>query len=601
MATHVWNCGFECQVSGAGTHIAPVGTWSFSTSTKRTGAASFRANPTAAHGYFNLDSTSLTGGLTMTQRTVGRFYVNFASLPTGDTWLVASVQFLGSAIGVGFKNSDSTIRGMHNNGGNTFSSNGATVTTGTWYRVDFDINTSANPWKVDVRVDGVALNQLTTALAANTHTYFAIGIGCNLVATTTDAFFEDCVISQTGADYPLGPGEVQRLLPNADGTHSVTGTNIIRGTTAAPTGGGNVNGSSDTYTYVDEVPLGGGGDFINQQTTAGTEYAEIAFENTPSGKGAPRSVSVIIARHESTTSTGAAQHRLRDTVSAAEDTFLNFNAAGSTSLRYTWKCYAAAPGGAAWTSAILDGIVYRFGYSSDADPDMYADGVMLEAEYLSPYTASMSGGITPSGTLKFSVTKVLAGAITSAGTLVRKTYKSFTGGITPTGALTAFKVVVLAVSGSIASSGTLVRKAIKQVSGSVASSGTLKFSISKLLSGGITPAGALTPLKATFLTFTGTIASTGALKLKPSLTLTGTITTAGGLLRGVQSTLRGTITSAGTLIKRPSIRMTGSIASSGALSTGQQALRHTAKVVIKAGTNIQLAARRLFSGNSRLR
>jgi hypothetical protein len=47
----------------------------------------------------------------------------------------------------------------------------------------------------------------------------------------------------------------------------------------------------------------------------------------------------------------------------------------------TTSTYASAivtPASAAWTQAAVNGLVTRIGYASDANPDPYWDGLMLE-------------------------------------------------------------------------------------------------------------------------------------------------------------------------------------------------------------------------------
>jgi len=328
---------------------------------------------------YRLDTAGLSGGITMAQRQIFRFNMKWTDFPAADLSFIATKNGgFGNYLGLYYETSDSSVRTIKTDwlGGTVVAgASGVVISLDTEYLIDVDLEQDANPWTADAKVNGTSVAQVTSSEAAATPSDIYVGWVASGQATL---ILDDMVVSQTTADYPIGAGEVYRRLPaTPDGDHNVSGSNFLRNAAGAAI----ADSDTDVYTLLDEVPLGGGSDFVNQAANASGEYVAINFENTPSGLGAPRGLDVIVARHEFGTGSGNSQHRLRDTVSAAEDTFLSFSGAGSTSLRYVRKCYATAPGGAAWTSAIFDGLVYRFGYSSDANPDQYSDGAMLEVEY----------------------------------------------------------------------------------------------------------------------------------------------------------------------------------------------------------------------------
>ena len=202
-----------------------------------------------------------------------RVYLYFTTIPaTGFTLLETSVTRCGIAVG-----NTGEIGILIDNGSFGGSGYSLPVVVGQWYRVDLDINVSANPWTVDMLVDGATLLQRTAAKAASADTILRIGMPG---AATGDVYYDDLLLSNTGADYPIGPGKVLSFVPDADGTHTATTTTIVKGTIATPVGA-NVAGATDVFNWVNARPiLGGATDntrLVNQQTLGTTLYAEEDF------------------------------------------------------------------------------------------------------------------------------------------------------------------------------------------------------------------------------------------------------------------------------------------------------------------------------------
>lgn len=377
--TPVFCCGMECGVSGG--HINLLGTSSFATGSPLTGLRSVRCNPTAATGRI---ATVNTYGVGLQ---VIRGRIKFTSLPDANVMLISNNQ-LGN-VGAVFNVGDGKIYA-----GTALGSLGATgvsVATGIEYIIDCRINSTANPWLIDVQVNGVACGQATSATAANSS---ATSIVYGFANTcTADALIDDLLISITTGDYPIGAGKVLSFVPNADGTHTSTSTNIVKGTTGTPVGAAITSSTTDAFNWVNGRPiLGGASDntrLINQQTVASTEYVEIAFEDTTE-VNPPRAVEVLTADREASTATANFQTKLND--NGTEDAIANRGTvAGSTSDRYITKQYATMVGGGAWTLARFNGLKARFGYSSDATPDQYWRGIMIEAEFPESLDASAFG------------------------------------------------------------------------------------------------------------------------------------------------------------------------------------------------------------------
>ena len=394
MATAVFACGWECgQIAGTA-HLpdAVMGTApTISTSTVRTGSRSGRCNTSASLSAFGIQDL-----ITKTNRVlVARFYVRFATLPNSSVYIWNTQIAAGVRLGVAFNVTDSKL---YPASATTivFGATGASVTTGTWYRVDVYTNKTANPWTVDVQVDGVALTQHTHAAAAEDNNFVRIGIEQGTGSTTADLYLDDLLVSQTAGDYPLGVGYVYHYIPvSPDGAHNVAGANQFeRGTLGTDID----NATTDSYLLIDEVPLddatADANDYINMiLPTNATDYVEHIFGPAPGIQAAatdPRAVEVIAGFHQAGTGTGNMRCAVNDG-GTINDYISRTTIAGTTTLRYGRKCYATAPStGTAWTAAKLNALRHRFGSPAavDANPDQYLDCVMVEAEFVTAQVAA---------------------------------------------------------------------------------------------------------------------------------------------------------------------------------------------------------------------
>jgi hypothetical protein len=388
MATPKFCCGFECGV--ASSHWPNATPATYSTSTVRNGARSMRFNPAAA------SNTSIVVLTTTSTSNVGRIAIRFATLPA-DSCLLWGFTNGTNFAGLGFSPVGNILCAASVSGGVVGIAAGVGITTGTWYVVDLVVDSTATTWTVNGRVDGVALGQRN----ATGFTAGAIGrmfIGSAGKNATFDAFFDDVIWSQTSADYPMGDGYVNHFVPTSDGTHTATTTTIVKGTLATPVGG-NVAGSTDVFNWLNGVPiLGGATDntrLVNQQTAGAGLYAEVKFGPAPgisTPTVAPRAVEVITADREAATATCNFITKINDNGTEADVVNLG-TVAGVTADRFVTKQFATGPAGA-WTAlssgaGAFNNLKARFGYSSDATPDVYWRGIMVEAEF-----AAVVAGVT---------------------------------------------------------------------------------------------------------------------------------------------------------------------------------------------------------------
>lgn len=383
--TPVFCCGFECgQIgsgSGNGQHWNNNGTAnnSFDTTIKRTGTRSLRINPTASQG-------SVINQLFSSQIFVVRFYVYFATIPNSDCTIFTTYAVSNRA-GIVFKSADNSLYPGFYNSGFLFGSQGLAITSARWYQIDLLINTSANPWTVDLKIDGIPLAQATQASTAVAHTTMNLGV---ISATTTaDIYYDDFICSNTSADYPIGNGSVQTFIPTSDGTHNVAGTGDFQRTL---TGTDILNATTTAFQLIDDVPLESGAsvDWINMVAPPNaTDYVECIFGPAPNimiPVFAPRAVEVIAGIHQAGTGTGNMEIRINDN-GTTDAMYSATTVAGTTTVTYKRKHYATAITGGAWkiTSGAgnFNNLRVRFGSPAtvDANPDQYLDCIMVEAEF----------------------------------------------------------------------------------------------------------------------------------------------------------------------------------------------------------------------------
>ena len=262
---------------------------------------------------------------------------------------------------------------------------GITVTTGVWYWVDVLVNTSANPWTIDVQVDGAAAGQQTRAVAADNAN--AIRLGITSISPTADIFYDDIALSNTAADYPIGAGQGWCGVPTSDGTHNVAGAADFRrgGTTTDIT-----NATTDAYLLANEVPLDDvtpdTDDHIRIVAPANvTDYVELVFGPAPGFSAITGTINGVEAIGEVfAAGTGLADEIIRLNDNGTLDIIYNGTGlAGVTTGTYKRKHYATAPStGVAWTAALVNGLRLRYGYATDANPDKSLMCAMLEVDHV---------------------------------------------------------------------------------------------------------------------------------------------------------------------------------------------------------------------------
>lgn len=364
-------CGAECGVLAAGSTASPtakhwsavVGATTLETTTVRTGSRSYKFNPSAAQAYLAHD---ISGSPV---RMSARAYIRFSVLPnTTCTLLNAKIGV--NYPGVYYNNSTGKITTGNSA---TYGAGGVTAATGQWYCVEFIVDCSANPWTIDVKVDGVLDTRQTVSNAASTMSSMSVGF---INFTTTATLFVDDISVQDVNTLWIGPGEVQGLFPNADGTHSFTANDFIYNAAGGsiPVSATNVN------TYIDDL-LDNTTDFINQALTNANGYVEVQFPDLPSNVVKVNGVEVVSTHHSAATQSNNCKMKLFDGTNVQDIWSADFS---ETSIVYSSVTANMAPSAAGtyipWTKSAVDSISARWGYSSDANPDVYLNSLCLEVD-----------------------------------------------------------------------------------------------------------------------------------------------------------------------------------------------------------------------------
>src|SRR3990167_1296437 len=270
MSTPIFICGAECgqafdpNGNSAATHWTVQNSLiTASTATVRSGLRSWRVAPSEGQGHAVHYLPSAT------RRLIGRFYFRFNTFPTqAGSRLIAYLANVSGDMGFYFNTATSKIEAFIYTG--TVQA-GPTLALNTWYRLDFDFNSSGATATIDWQVDGVAQTQATNVQAASDMIHFDI----ELNATNGVIFYDDIILSATAADYPFGAGKVIGYSPDADGIHSFNAGDFL------DTAGSAIAAAATTvYTYIDELPLSGTTDWVAQNVVNTAGYIEIGFADT---------------------------------------------------------------------------------------------------------------------------------------------------------------------------------------------------------------------------------------------------------------------------------------------------------------------------------
>jgi hypothetical protein len=319
--------------------------------TVRHGAYSLRTAPAnaAAHASVTLTGTGNT--------VVARFAVRLASLPAATVNLFQVVPSAGNSAFLAY-NSASGRLGVRWGTGAVVNGT-VTPAAGVWYVVEMRVVTT-NPRTIEWRLG--SLDQPPASSAETAANVTSIRWGTTATNVTYTANFDDIVASRTSAHYPIGNGKVLSLAPSGMGTH-LNPTRFQNNDNTAI--------DANSWTRVDEIPATSTADYVKQITTGNTSYVEFAFADT--AETCINAVGAVIAYHSSVAGTNSGKTSI---FNGSTENVVYSGSMGTAGLTYRRAIVSAGAG--AWTTALVNALVARVGYSSDVSPVPYWDALLLE-------------------------------------------------------------------------------------------------------------------------------------------------------------------------------------------------------------------------------
>jgi len=362
----LWSCGFELQSATSGVEWdTSTGGVSIDTTTKRSGAASFRCNPTAATKYITHQFT-----IDGTKNLYFRFYLRIATSTNAlDTiFVVKDGWYPTNMIGIRL-NSDRTLELWDEYWPVQIGSDSSALDTDTWYRIEVSYTYATN--SVIAYIDGVsfATGALMVEMMATTEGAFLM-LGAT-TTTTADLYFDDIAINDDIGTSQIGlPGEgsIVHMHPNAAGDASAT---------------------TGTYADVDEVSPDDATSYIEQDSIAEVDYNFETSASAGIGSGNTITLVSIGTRQHPETAAAAGWRGLIMSQSGGTTAYGDAKTHNDTTWRtngdvlpqvYSLTSYTDPQGGGAWTTALLDTMQAGIDVT-DATPNLFISTIWALVEY----------------------------------------------------------------------------------------------------------------------------------------------------------------------------------------------------------------------------
>jgi hypothetical protein len=271
----------------------------------------------------------------------------------------------------------------------TVSWQSGTTALNAWAWIDLRVKISTSTWRVEWRIEesGVMVDQAAAELTGQSTTATSnapMHLGINAVQTMT-ADYDNVCLSSYWVAYPLTPHQIRLLTVDPGGTPTVSGTSTnfsrftANGTLAA------INAATAAL-LVDEVPVtvSAAADGVCQTAVAASDYIEFPMAApTLADDEIIVGVRMLAAMWDGTgTGTGTIGIRGWDgtTETILIDTSVSYDAGSPTAVSSTEPYWQTAmwPSPNGWTQAEVDALALRFGFSTDATPDMGVHVLYLE-------------------------------------------------------------------------------------------------------------------------------------------------------------------------------------------------------------------------------
>ena len=331
-----------------------------------------------------------------------------------------------------------------------------------WNELDIlwsDIDTTT--WRMDVRVNGTAATQDTSARAGGS-TIATLNLGGNGTVSSFDFYYDDVSLSQTPADYPLPEVAFGSLVPTGDGTHYNT-TNYFEDAASVV-----IDGSNVAWDNIDQIPATLA-TFIQGETNTTDRYIEVTF-GTPDGTPLAGRGYVALKAEASSTACTCAAGFSDDSWSTVDWMWGNSTTPADPSQHADYYCWGGkmAVNATTFTSGTLKA---RFGWTADAAPDVMCGLIMFEYIYEAaggvdiPHTAGhidFVGGTHSKTALRAHVAGSLAFAGGEHGKTILHPKEHTAGYLTVSGGTHTLSVRRALVAGALAFAGGTHQKTVSR-------------------------------------------------------------------------------------------------------------------------------------------
>jgi hypothetical protein len=297
---------------------------------------------------------------------VARFAVRLDAPPAGDVnELFGMDTYGGSALRIGYDAASQSLKlTLRSAAGGSATVAGPPIAAGAWHVVDVSYSADGTH-TADWSVDGTA--QPSASVSGGDEYLYYVRFGTK-GGDAFSASYDDVLISENTADYPVGDGRIGVLRPNGSSANS-TAIRDNDGTAVDPT----------SWTRLDEIPATSTLDFLQQTKAASTAFAQIAFQDT--AEPCARAVRGYFTTHsQASRSDNSAKLSFFD--GARESVIRSGNWAANNGLSRDYSATVVPAGD--WSQSALNGLIARFGYSTDVKPLPILDGVLVEYEVAVP-------------------------------------------------------------------------------------------------------------------------------------------------------------------------------------------------------------------------
>jgi preprotein translocase subunit Sss1 len=260
-------------------------------------------------------------------------------------------------------------------GGGTSVTDVTDVADGNWHRVDARYNVSTTSGTLNLQVDGVDVGTATgTVTVAN---ITALRIGSSGAEGAYDIWYSDYIIC-AGADHPLGDHFCGMAIVGATGTHNPS-TGAFTDQAGASTDAALLAAIDDAWDGTTPNLTQTGEDYDQQTANAAAGYLEYLLATLAPTLSTVWNAGIraLFAAEDATTACNG-EARLVDSAGTTLATTGLVDPSTSATIYNGYKREATAAPSGGWSQSTLEACKIRFGFSTDAAPDVAFNAVMVE-------------------------------------------------------------------------------------------------------------------------------------------------------------------------------------------------------------------------------